>query len=72
MTYLPCIYFLRAPVLDWGLKIIENNPFCSVPIFYVPWSCPGLGPGHRHPPTYADHDVYVKLTKQWNLPKNEH
>ena len=36
----------------WAEKI-ENNPFCLVPTFHVPRSCPGLVPGisgHRHPP----------------------
>ena len=34
-------------------KKIENSGICPGPLKIMPWTCPGLGLGHHHPPSFC-------------------
>ena len=37
-----------------ALKKSENSGICPGPLKILPWTCPGLGPWHRHPPSFFE------------------
>ena len=74
MTYLPCIYFLRAPVLDRGLKIKETvlprTYFLCALVLPRSWTGASSPSYVCRPWCVCKIDKAIKLTKKWTLKAN--